>query len=62
MTLISSDQPPSPSEILQSLKAFPINLLKIYPRSFCSKNGLWYGLIRTSEDRKFVVMGDEWMS
>ncbi len=58
MTLISSDQPPSPSEILQSLKTFPIDLLKIYPRSFCSKNGLGYGLIRTPEGKKFVVMGE----
>jgi len=58
MTLISSTQPPSPSEILQSLKTFPIDLLKIYPRSFCSKNGLWYGLIGTLEGKKFVVMGE----
>jgi len=58
MTLISSNQPPSPNEILQSFKTFPMELLKIYPRSFCSKNGLWYGLIRTSEGKKCVVMGD----
>jgi len=58
MTLISSDQPPSPSKILQSLKTFPIDLLKIYPRSFCSKNGLGYGLIRTPEGKKFMVMGE----
>jgi hypothetical protein len=43
--------------ILQSLRAFPIDVLKIYPRSFCFKNGLWYGLIRTSEAVKLAVMG-----
>ena len=39
-------------DIIQSLKSFPINLQKIYPRSFCSMNGLDYGLIRTSDVKK----------
>jgi hypothetical protein len=58
MTLNNPDLPSSPNEIVQSLKTFPIDLLKIYPRSFCSKNGLGYGLIRTSEGKEFVVMGE----
>ena len=58
MRSISSGEAPARDEILRSLKAFPIDLLKIYPRSFCSKNGLAYGLIRTSEGKKFVVMGE----
>ena len=45
------------SELLRFLKPFPIDLQKIYPRSFCSVNGLTYGLIRTSRDKKLVVMG-----
>jgi len=39
-------------DIIQSLKSFPIDLQKIYPRSFCSMNGLDYGLIRTSDGKK----------
>ena len=58
MRLINSGQPPVQDELTRILKAFPIDLLKIYPRSFCSKNGLWYGLIRTSEGKKLVVMGE----
>ena len=58
MTLINSDQAPAADEMLRSLKGFPIDLLKIYPRSFCSKNGLRYGLIRTPEGKKCVVVGE----
>jgi hypothetical protein len=43
--------------LLQSLKPFPIDLQKIYPRSFCFMNELTYGLIRTSGGKKLVVMG-----
>lgn len=46
-------------DILQSLKAFPIDLQKIYPRSFCSMNGLVYGLIRTSDVKKLIVIGEK---
>jgi len=52
------DEPPSQDRILRSFEAFPIDLLKIYPRSFCSKNGLWYGLIRTSQGRRLAVVGE----
>ena len=31
---------------------------KIYPRSFSSLNGLTYGLVRTSNGKKLVVMGE----
>jgi len=55
--LISSPQPSATDEIRRSLTSFPIDLLKIYPRSFCSKKGLQYGLIRTSEGKKLFVMG-----
>jgi hypothetical protein len=56
--LNNSDLPSSPSEIVRSLKTFPIDLLKIYPSSFYTKNGLGYGLIRTRENKKCVVMGE----
>ncbi len=52
------DEPSSQDRVLRSLEAFPIDLLKIYPRSFCSKNGLWYGLIRTAQGKRLAVMGD----
>jgi hypothetical protein len=45
--------------IFQSLKAFPIDLQKIYPKSFCSRDRLKYGLIRTSEGKKLIVMGEK---
>jgi len=44
-------------DLLQSVKPFFMNLEKIYPRSFCSVNGLTYGLIRIPEGKKLVVMG-----
>ena len=46
------------NEIIQSLKTFPIDLLKFYPRSLHSINGIGYGLIRTREGKKLVVIGD----
>ncbi len=49
----------APDEIIRFLKTFRIDLLKIYPRSFCSKNGLWYGLVRASEGKKFLVWGEK---
>ena len=46
-------------DLFQSLKPFPIDLQKIYPRSFSSRNGLMYGLVRTSGGKKLVVMGEK---
>src|SRR5512136_2432401 len=42
----------------QFLKGFPIDLKKIYPKSFLSRKGLTYGLIRTAEGKKLAVLGD----
>ena len=47
------------AEIIRSLKPFSAELLKIYPKSFCRKNGLTYGLIRNPEGKKLVVMGEK---
>ena len=58
MRSINEDETLAPDQILRSLRAFPIDLLKIYPRSFCSRNGLGYGLIRTSEGKRLAVMGE----
>ena len=46
-------------DVLQSLRPFPIGLQKIYPASFASRNGLMYGLVRTSEGKKLVVIGEK---
>jgi len=54
-----SDQIPNKKEIFQSLKQFPLDLLKIYPKSFSSMNGLTYGLVRTPEGKKLVVLGEK---
>jgi hypothetical protein len=45
--------------IFQSLKGFPIELQKIYPKSFTSKKGLTYGLIRTADGKKLIVWGEK---
>jgi hypothetical protein len=42
----------------QFLKGFPISLQKIYPKSFTSRKGLTYGLIRAAEGKKLVVWGE----
>jgi len=44
-------------DLFQSLKGFPIDLKKIYPKSFTSTKGLTYGLIRTAEGKKLAVLG-----
>ena len=46
-------------DLVQFLKAFPIDLEKIYPKSFTSRDGLKYGLIRTEEGKKFAVLGEK---
>jgi hypothetical protein len=46
-------------DLFHSLKAFPIDLQKVYPKSFVSRNGLKYGLIRTAEGKKLAVLGDK---
>jgi hypothetical protein len=43
---------------IQSLKGFPIELQKVYFKSFTSRKGLTYGLIRTGEGKKLVVWGE----
>ncbi len=45
-------------DLFQSLEGFPIELQKIYPKSFTSRKGLTYGLIRTAEGKKLVVLGE----
>ncbi len=59
MTLTESSRIPSFGEILRILQAFPIDLQKVYPRSFCSMNGLLYGMIRTNQGKKLIVIGEK---
>jgi len=58
MKLNDSNQAAGSQNILKLLQPFPIDLQKIYPKSFCSKNGLTYGLIRTSGGKKLIVLGE----
>ena len=46
-------------ELLESLRTYPIQLQKIYPRSLCLLKGLTYGLARTQERRKLFVYGNK---
>jgi len=57
--MMRSDRGSQELEIVQTLKDFPINLLKVYPRSFSRVNGLTYGLIRTPEGKKLAVVGEK---
>ena len=56
---MDSNQTLTEKVIIYSFKGFPINLLKIYPRSFSFLNGLMFGLIRTPEGRRLAVMGEK---
>lgn len=46
-------------EIQKLLKAFPLPLLKVYPGSFCLRDGLTYGLVRTARGKRLLVLGDK---
>jgi hypothetical protein len=46
-------------DIFQLLKPFPIDLVKVYPKSFRQWNGLIYGLLRTPEGKKLIVIGEK---
>jgi tagaturonate epimerase len=56
--MMQSDQVPIFEQTLQALAGFPIEIQRVYPRSLCSKNGLTYGLVRTLEGKKLVVLGE----
>ncbi len=49
----------NPSELLQLLKPFPVEVLKVYPKSFSSEKGLTRGLVRTAKGKKLVVLGEK---
>ncbi|HSB05528.1 MAG TPA: tagaturonate epimerase family protein [Thermodesulfobacteriota bacterium] len=44
-------------KIQKLLKPFPITLLKVYPKSFCSRDGLTCGLVRIPKGKRLVVLG-----
>ncbi|MGQ9777725.1 MAG: tagaturonate epimerase family protein [Thermodesulfobacteriota bacterium] len=46
-------------EIFHSLQSFPIPIKKIYYPSFFKANHLTYGLIRTGEGKKWIVLGEK---
>src|SRR4030043_1416150 len=51
-------RPSTSNHFFKMVKEFPIDLIKIYPKSVCSLNGLTYGLIRTAEGKKLTVTGE----
>ncbi|MBM4277625.1 MAG: hypothetical protein FJ130_07015 [Deltaproteobacteria bacterium] len=59
MAFAEPNRIPSFEEILKYLQAFPISLQKFYPRSFSSMNGLLYGMIRTGQGKKLIVIGEK---
>lgn len=46
-------------KMLRSFKSFPIDLVRVYPGSFCSLKELTYGLIRIRSGKKLAVMGEK---
>jgi hypothetical protein len=59
LTLNSPNKAAGRPDLFGPLKSFPINLQKVYPKSFLSKNRLTYGLVRIPEGRKLVVLGEK---
>jgi tagaturonate epimerase len=47
------------NKIEKLLKPFQIVPVKVYSNSFCLKDGLTYGLIRTAQGRRLIVLGEE---
>jgi hypothetical protein len=56
---VRSIGPRAGDHLFQIVKGFPVDLLKIYSKSVCSLNRLTYGLIRTTEGKKLVVVGEK---
>jgi hypothetical protein len=54
-----STPPTIDKDLIRTLTPFPIDLVKIYPKSFSLNHGLFYGLIQTSKGNKLVVMGEK---
>ncbi len=52
-------EPAKVKRIQKLLKPFALPLLKIYPRSFCLKDGLTYGLVRITGGKRLAVIGDK---
>lgn len=52
-------RPSANNNFFKMVKEFPVDLIKIYPKSVCSLNGLTYGLIRTAEGKKLTVTGEK---
>src|SRR4030042_6359877 len=52
-------RPSANNNFFKMVKEFPVDLIKIYPKSVCSLNGLTYGLIRTAEGKKMAVTGEK---
>jgi len=59
MTPDGSTPEPLTKELFESLRAYPIQLRKVYPRSVCLLNSLTYGLVGTPEGRKLFVHGEK---
>jgi tagaturonate epimerase len=45
-------------KIQKLLNPYPVAVLKIYPQSFCIRDELTYGLIRTTQGKRLVVRGE----
>jgi len=56
---VRSIGPRAGDRLFQTFKEFPVVLLKIYPKSICSSNGLTYGLVQTTEGKKLAVIGEK---
>lgn len=59
MSWTERDSIPSIETISKLLTPFPIDLQRIYPRAFRSEKGLLYGMIRTAQGKKFLVIGEK---
>ncbi len=46
-------------KIQKLLKPYPLPLSAIYPRSFCARDGLTYGLVRAPGGQRLIVLGEK---
>ncbi len=54
-----SNQTVSEAELSKQLQGVPLHIVRIYPRSLKRVNGLLYGLVRSGQGKRLVVVGNK---
>jgi hypothetical protein len=59
MTLTEPNHIPTAEAISKTLRTFPVDVQRIYHRSFRSLDGLLYGVVRINHGKKLIVIGEK---